>query len=140
MSDTVYSRLTVLFEDPFWVGIYEREEDGFVTVCKVTFGAEPKDGEVYEAFLANWHRLHFSPPVESTRIEKRQQNFKKIRRQIQKQLQQKSIGTKAQQALKAQQEMQKNARKTTSREQKAAALDRKFSLRQQKRREKYKGH
>ena len=37
------SSLTVLFEDPFWVGIFERIDDGKLSVCKVTFGAEPKD-------------------------------------------------------------------------------------------------
>ena len=33
--------LTVFFEDPFWVGVFERIEDGKLSVCKVTFGAEP---------------------------------------------------------------------------------------------------
>lgn len=44
------SRLTVYFEDPFWVGIYERVCDGALEAAKITFGAEPKDHEVY-AFL-----------------------------------------------------------------------------------------
>lgn len=35
--------LTVYFEDPFWVGVFERIDDGKLSVCKVTFGAEPKD-------------------------------------------------------------------------------------------------
>ena len=34
--------LTVFFDDPFWVGVFERIEDGKLFVCKVTFGAEPK--------------------------------------------------------------------------------------------------
>ena len=46
-----HSRFTVLFEGPFWIGLYEREEDGLYTVCKVTFGAEPSGAEVY-AFRA----------------------------------------------------------------------------------------
>ena len=36
-------RLTVFFEDPFWVGVFERIESGRLSVCKVTFGAEPRD-------------------------------------------------------------------------------------------------
>ena len=40
-------RLTVLFEDPFWIGIYERTCDGQYEVCKITFGTEPKDYEVF---------------------------------------------------------------------------------------------
>lgn len=39
-------KLTVYFEDPFWVGVFERVEGGKLPVCKVTFGAEPKDYEV----------------------------------------------------------------------------------------------
>ena len=35
------AKLTVYFEDPFWVGVFERVEDGKLSVCKVTFGAEP---------------------------------------------------------------------------------------------------
>ncbi|MFQ9680883.1 MAG: DUF2992 family protein [Ruthenibacterium lactatiformans] len=36
---------TVFFEDPFWVGVYEREEPGpYGLPCGV--GAEPKDGEI----------------------------------------------------------------------------------------------
>ena len=38
--------LTVYFDAPFWVGVFERMEDGRLSVCKVTFGAEPKDYEV----------------------------------------------------------------------------------------------
>ena len=47
--DKVSGKLTVFFEDPFWVGIFERIEDGRLSVAKVTFGAEPKDYEVQQA-------------------------------------------------------------------------------------------
>ena len=36
-------KLTVYFEDPFWVGVFERTQNGTLSVCKITFGAEPKD-------------------------------------------------------------------------------------------------
>ena len=38
--------ITVCFEEPFWIALYERIEAGHCTVCKITFGAEPKDYEV----------------------------------------------------------------------------------------------
>ena len=59
-------RLTVFFEEPFWVGVFERIEDGKLSVCKVTFGAEPKDYEVWEYVLTHFNHLEFSPPVEGT--------------------------------------------------------------------------
>ena len=43
--------LTILFEDPFWIGLYERFDEDKYEVCKITFGAEPKDYEVYELRL-----------------------------------------------------------------------------------------
>ena len=43
-----YGKLTVYFENPFWVGVFERIENGKLSVCKVTFGSEPKDYEVWE--------------------------------------------------------------------------------------------
>ena len=89
--DKVSGKLTVFFEDPFWVGVFERIENGRLSVAKVTFGAEPKDYEV-------------------------------------------------QQALKLQQEQNKHERKERSREKKEADELRMFELKQQKKREKHKGH
>ena len=40
--DKASGKLTVYFEEPFWVGVFERIEDGKLSVAKVTFGAEPK--------------------------------------------------------------------------------------------------
>ena len=45
--------LTVYFEDPFWVGVFERIQDGKLSAVKVTFGAEPKDYEIQEFILKN---------------------------------------------------------------------------------------
>ena len=59
------TRLTVFFEDPFWVGVFERVDDGKLSVCKVTFGAEPKDYDVWEFVLRHYDELVFSPAVET---------------------------------------------------------------------------
>ncbi len=40
--DKVSGKLTVFFEGPFWVGVFERISDGKLSVCKVMFGAEPQ--------------------------------------------------------------------------------------------------
>lgn len=45
------STLTVFFENPFWVGVYERVDGDRYEVCKITFGAEPKDYEVWDYLL-----------------------------------------------------------------------------------------
>ena len=63
--DKVNGKLTVYFEEPFWVGIFERIEDGKLSVAKVTFGAEPKDYEVQEYIQKYYFGLKFSPAVEA---------------------------------------------------------------------------
>lgn len=59
--ETIFARLTVYFDDPFWVGVYERQENGRLSACRLVFGAEPKDYEVYAHMLAAWGRMQFSP-------------------------------------------------------------------------------
>ena len=56
--------LTVFFEGTFWVGVFERVEDGRLSVCRVVFGSEPRDCEVWEFVLKNYYGLKFSPAVE----------------------------------------------------------------------------
>ena len=63
--DKVNGRLTVYFEEPFWVGIFEHIEDGKLSVAKVIFGVEPKDYEVQEYIQKYYFGLKFSPAVEA---------------------------------------------------------------------------
>ena len=136
--DKVLGKLTVFFEEPFWVGIFERTSESKVSVCKVTFGAEPKDYEIYGFVLKNYYRLRFSPAV-ATDVKEVSRNPKRVQREVRKQMQNTGIGTKSQQALKLQQEQLKTERKTVSREQREAEKQRQFELKQQKREEKHRG-
>ena len=131
-------KLTVFFEGPFWVGVFERIENGKLSAAKVTFGAEPKDYEVYEFILKHYYELQFSPAV-ATVVKESKQNPKRIQREIKKSLAKTGIGTKSQQALKLQQEQNKQERKVKSREQKLAEAEYLFELRQQKKKEKHRG-
>lgn len=138
--DKTVSRLTVFFEEPFWVGVYEREFGGKYEACKITFGSEPKDYEVYGFMLENFGKLRFSPSLEASAIAERRINPKRMQRKINRQLQNDGIGTKAQQALKLQQEQGKLERKSRSRADREAEKERQFQLRQEKRKEKHRGH
>lgn len=139
MNTVSQSSLTILFEAPFWIGLYERSDNGKYEVCKITFGAEPKDYEVYEFLLKNWNKLKFSPPIEAETIFEKKLNPKRMQREINSQLQDRGIGTKAQQALKLQHEQCKQERKTKSREQREAEKDRQYALRQEKKKAKHRG-
>jgi len=133
------SRLTILFENPFWIGLYERIDGDKYEVCKITFGAEPRDYEVYDFLLKNWHRLNFSPPIKTDKIEERKINPKRMQREINSRLENRGIGTKAQQALKLQHEQDKIERKVQSREQKEAEKERQYAIRQEKKKAKHRG-
>lgn len=134
------SKLTIYFDDPFWVGVFERISEGEITVCKITFGSEPRDFEVYEFLLKNWHKLNFSPPVKADERKIGVINPKRMQRQINKQLESHGVGTKSQQALKLQQEECKASRDEKSRLQRDEEKQIKFELHQQKRKEKHRGH
>ena len=136
--DKVSGRLTVFFEEPFWVGVFERISEGGLSACRVTFGAEPKDYEIYDFVLKKYGRLRFSPAV-ATDVREAGRNPKRIQREVRKQVESTGIGTKSQQALKLQQEQWKTERKNANRERREAEKERKFELKQQKRKEKHRG-
>lgn len=136
--DRESGRLTVFFDEPFWVGVFEQIYEGKLSVCKVTFGAEPKDYEVHDFILKNYYRLRFSPAVE-TAVKEIGRNPKRVQREVRRQVQNTGVGTKAQQALKLQQEQLKTERRTVSREQREAEKERQFELKQQKKKEKHRG-
>lgn len=131
-------KLTVFFEEPFWVGVFEKIENGKLSVTKVTFGAEPKDYEVYEFVLNHYYDLQFSPAVAAV-VKEAKHNPKRMQRDIKRSVAKTGIGTKSQQALKLQQEQNKQERKTKSREQKLAEAERLFELKQRQKKEKHRG-
>ena len=128
-----------MFEAPFWIGLYERFDNGKYEICKITFGPEPKDYEVYEFMQKKGDKLRFSPPVKSDMIVKRKVNPKRMQREINALLQNRGIGTKAQQALNLQHEQNKLQRKTKIREQREAEKERRYALRQEKKKAKHRG-
>ena len=131
--------LTVFFEDPFWVGVFERIDDGKLSVCKVTFGAEPKDYDVWEFILQNYDRMVFSPAVE-TETKQTADNPKRRLRNVRKQMERRGIGTKSQQALQLQREELKTEHRQISREQRDAEAQHRFEMKQLKKKEKRRGH
>ena len=108
--------LTVYFEEPFWVGVFEVIENHKISAARVVFGAEPKDYELFEYVLRYYTGLHFSPAVDTV-VKDIAKNPKRIQREARKQTSATGIGTKSQQAEK-----------------------REFELKQQKKREKHRGH
>lgn len=135
------AKLTVLFEDPFWVAVYERMEDRRYEACKITFGVEPKDYEVHAYLLAHWQDLRFSPAIGAEHTAKKHVNPKRMQRKVRREVNGRAaIGTRAQQALKLQQEAGKLERDAKSRERKEAEEVRRFLRKQEKKKAKHRGH
>ena len=139
MERYIESKLTVYFDEPFWAGVFEETNNGKLSVCKVTFGAEPKDYDVWEFVLRYYDELVFSPAVE-TETRQTADNPKRRFRNARKQTERSGIGTKSQQALQLQREGMKAERRQISREQRDAEAQRRFEMKQLKKKEKRRGH
>ena len=137
--DKVVIKLTVYFADPFWVGVAERIAGGHLSAAKITFGAEPKDYEIAGFVQRHFYELRFSQSVPTERREAKK-NPKTAQRDAKRQMQQVGIGTKSQQVLKLQHEEKRLEGRKKNREEKQAKAERLFLLKQQKRKEKRRGH
>ena len=134
----VQIKLTVLFDGAFWIGVFERVIDNKLEVAKVTFGAEPKEIEIYNFILYKYQYLKFSNGISINQKTQKEINPKRMKRLVKKQVD-KSLGTKSQQALKLQQEQNKIDRKSVSKQKKEEFLKLKFEIKQKKRQQKHKG-
>lgn len=132
--DKSIRQIYTIFEESFWVGIFEYISEKKRSVYKVMFGAKPKDYGVQAFVLKNYYQLKFSPTV-ATDVKETEHNPKQIQQEARKQVQNTGVGTKSQQALKLQQEPLKTERKNLSREKRSAEKQRQFKLKQQKQKE-----
>lgn len=131
--------LTVFFEYPFWVGVFQKTFNGKITACKIIFGSEPADGEIYFEVLKNWDSLEFSSGVKIDKDQFTKINPKRMQRKISKQLQEKGSSTKSQLALSLQMEQKKEAGAKLRKKRKEELAQLKFSMRLQKKKQKHKG-
>lgn len=137
--ETAKAKLTVLFDPPFWIGLFERERAGRYEACRVVFGAEPRDIEVYACILDRYDRLAFSPTLAFDPETDRTVSPKRAQREARRQTRPSGIGTKAQQALQLQREQGREQRRVLSREARDAERDRRFQLHREKQKRKHRG-
>ncbi|MBH7051436.1 YjdF family protein [Clostridioides difficile] len=138
--DKISGKLTVLFEEPFWVGIFERQDGKKYEACRVVFGAESKEVEVYEFILERFFSLDFGSIKLEKNVTKDKIGYKRMQRKVKKEQEKETIGTKAQNALKLQYEERKQDRKNLAKNRKEEEKERLFNLKQEKRKAKHKGH
>lgn len=136
-------KLTVRFDEPFWIGLIEVEDGESYSAARHVFGAEPSTPEVFDFIRDHWSDLRFAPEVEldiqpatCKRI-----NPKRLRRMIEKEVRSNARrGTKAQQALAEQREASAEAKAALSRRQREERKRAQFAKRTEKRKQKHRGH
>jgi hypothetical protein len=133
-------KLTVFFDDPFWVGVFEREDETGFRASRVVFGAEPTDRELYEYIRREYVSLDFGKPIKNQVKIIRKKNFKRMQREVRKEVYTEGVGTKAQQAMKLQTELNKKEHQSKSRVRREEEKLLKFKLKQEKKKEKQRGH
>lgn len=113
--------------------------DGQLSVCKVTFGSEPKIYDIDYLIFKRTNQLHFSQSTEMNKKE-RPLHPKKMQREVRKQLSLSGVGTKSQQLLKLQHEQMKKDNSLNARKHREDEKEKRFALKQKKRKERHKGH
>ena len=132
--------LTVFFEDPFWVGVFEKQHEGSISVARHVFGGEPTDTEVYHFILTRYWDVKYSSPAEGVLEERKPANPKRLQREAAKLMKQKGISTQSQELMRLEREKNKQQRQSVSKVQRDAEALEMFRLKQEKKREKHKGH
>lgn len=118
-------KLTVFYEDPFWVGIVERENDGQVQAGRYVFGSEPSLQEIWEFVGRELPRVAESLgcAVELDKTSRLAGNPKRRAREAAKESRGRGVGTASQRAIQQeleQRKLQSRAESKALREERAA--------------------
>lgn len=135
------SKLTVRFEDPFWVGIVEVENERSYQVARHVFGAEPTTPEVLRFVCDRWREFRFTDSIQIKVEQTKRINPKRLRRMIEREIRSNARrGTRSQQVLAEQRESAKAASKSLSSAQREEQRREKFAKKTEKRKQKHRGH
>jgi hypothetical protein len=112
-------KLTVYFDEPWWVGVFEQEEDNTIRLLRYIFGSEPSTTEVYELVLHKMTIL-FEQPIINVATNKTTPNHispKRVKREVAQQMRTHGLSTKSQEAMRLLIEANKQAHQTQSKTQ-----------------------
>ena len=136
-------KATIFFEGTFWIGCFERTDKTEYSVARKVFGSEPTDSEVYEFVLQNYSELKFGAPQEFNLVIKRM-NPKRMQREVKREMKINKETTKpstiAQDYMREEIEKHKKEKKQANKAEEEAKKEEKFSLKQQKKKDKHRGH
>ena len=130
----------VTFENPFWVGIIKIEDNNKIRVARWVFGSEPSEAEIYDFLYKDYNKLKFHE-VQIDKINKEyHKNPKRIQKEI-RQMKQKVVNLKkSYDIIKKQYENMKVERKKNKSIKKHENDEQIFKLKQEKKKQKHRGH
>lgn len=133
-------KLTVFFEDPFWVGVFEKTRGNEYQVARIVFGPEPKVYDIAK-MLDDYYHLKFSKvSVDSKQKPVNNLNPKRMQRLLNRNQKKQGVGTAAQEAMRLQREVDRKDKKRISKAQREEIKNKKYEQKQQKKKEKKRGH
>lgn len=136
--------VTITFDPPFWIVLFESIEEGKYAVAREVIGtSEPTSAEIMLFFdRLDFNKIRYTTPVEEDKAQNNNISFKKMQKKVKKATEQsnyKHTYSKAHEELKKQQEQNKQDRKFINREKRDEEKERKFELKQQKKKQKLRG-
>ena len=131
--------ILVYFDDPFYAILVERRENGRLSVARQVVGPEPSEIEVLEWVQKEFPHLRYSPAVEDAPRSPMAMNPKRRQRQAARETGG-GVGTRSQQALQLDRELRAAQRKSDRRERQEEEAERRFQLRQEKKKARHRGH
>jgi hypothetical protein len=139
-----FTEITIFFDEPFWVVLFERYQQGCYSVARQVIGtSEPSGAELLSFFnQLDTNQLAFSNPVKEEKSPAKQVNFKRQIRLVRKTQQVASTKytyTRAQAYIKVMQAEQKQEIRKKSKLEKELLQQQQFELKQQKKKEKHRG-
>lgn len=136
-------RATIFFEKRFWVGTFERTDKDGYAVARHIFGAEPSDPEINEFVLNHYSELKFGE-FKDVIIQIKRMNPKRAQREVRREMEKVKETTRpstlAQEYMREEMEKNKKEKKSISSAEKRDRKDKQFVLKQEKRKEKHRGH
>jgi hypothetical protein len=130
----------VFFENPFWVGMITIEDNDKIYAAKWIFGSEPNESEIYNFVLNDYNKLNFIESLNQNNRQEYKKNLKRIQREIRKQQEYGRNLKKSYDIIKKQYENNKLEKKKNKTKKKYEELQKKFNLKQEKKKQKHRGH
>lgn len=134
-------KLTVYFDGQFWVGVIEQQTQRGFSALRHVFGSEPRDEELLDFIHHDLSRRldALTAAVSWKERDVSRSNPKRIARLAAQEMRNVPVSTKAQEAMQAQRDAQKQARNTQSKAEKEAEAERRFQLSREKAKKRHRG-